>query len=141
MPRFRIFNHLFDRSVCPEDLLLLCKADLLGSCLTEEQYAGLEETLCSRLRTFRETTAQPGVTGPELIAAGFSSAEKKSAETFGLSLNEKGRLGCSGYHTDDPKIFAAGDMRLGATLVVTAISEGRAAAKAIDEYLEGYTNL
>ena len=76
-----------------------------------------------------------------LIAAGFSGAEKKSAETFGLSLNEKGRLGCSGYHTDDPKIFAAGDMRLGATLVVTAISEGRAAAKAIDEYLEGYTNL
>ena len=66
------FNHLFDRSVCPEDLLLLCKADLLGSCLTEEQYAGLEETLRSRLRTFRETTAQPGVTGAELIAAGFS---------------------------------------------------------------------
>jgi glutamate synthase (NADPH/NADH) small chain len=76
-----------------------------------------------------------------LIAAGFSGAEEKIAETFGLSLNEKGRLGSEGHRTSNPKIFTAGDARLGATLVVTAIAEGRAAAKKVDEYLEGYTNL
>ena len=65
------FNHLFDRAVNPEDLLLLCKADLLGSCLSEEQYAELEKKLRSRLHVFREMTAQPGVTGADLIAAGF----------------------------------------------------------------------
>ena len=76
-----------------------------------------------------------------LIAAGFSGAEEKTAEAFGLSLNEKGRIGGEGHRTSNPKIFTAGDARLGATLVVTAIAEGRAAAKEVDEFLEGYTNL
>ena len=76
-----------------------------------------------------------------LLAAGFAGAEEKTASAFGLSLNEKGLLGSSLYTTSDPKVFAAGDMRRGATLVVTAIAEGRAAARAVDEYLEGYTNL
>jgi glutamate synthase (NADPH/NADH) small chain len=39
------------------------------------------------------------------------------------------------------KVFAAGDMRRGQSLVVWAIAEGRAAAKEIDQYLMGYTNL
>ena len=73
--------------------------------------------------------------------AGFSGAEEKIATAFGLSLNEKNRLGRNDYGTDHPKVFAAGDMRLGATLVVTAIAEGRGVARAVDEYLEGYTNL
>ena len=76
-----------------------------------------------------------------LLAAGFSGAEERTAAAFGLSLNEKNRLGDDAYRTDDPKVFAAGDMRLGATLVVTAIAEGRRVARAVDEYLEGYTNL
>lgn len=65
------FNRLFDRSVCPEDLLLLCKSDLRGSCLTEDQYARYGEPLLEHLRVFRETMARPDVTGAELIAAGF----------------------------------------------------------------------
>ena len=39
------------------------------------------------------------------------------------------------------KVFAAGDMRRGQSLVVWAIAEGRAAAAEVDEYLIGYTNL
>lgn len=76
-----------------------------------------------------------------LLAAGFAGAEEKTAAAFHLSLNEKGRLGDAACRTSNPKVFAAGDMRLGATLVVTAIAEGRTAARAADEYLEGYTNL
>ena len=40
-----------------------------------------------------------------------------------------------------PGVFAAGDMRRGQSLVVWAIQEGRAAARQVDEYLMGYTNL
>ena len=76
-----------------------------------------------------------------LIAAGFSGAESSVAEAFGLSLDDKGRLGNADYKTANEKIFVAGDMRRGASLVVAAIAEGRACAKAVDEYLEGYTNL
>ena len=39
------------------------------------------------------------------------------------------------------KVFAAGDMRRGQSLVVWAIAEGRAVAAEVDEYLMGYTNL
>jgi glutamate synthase (NADPH/NADH) small chain len=43
----------------------------------------------------------------------------------------------STYKTSIPKIFAAGDMRRGQSLVVWAISEGRECAKSVDEYLTG----
>ena len=76
-----------------------------------------------------------------LIAAGFSGAEASVAAAFGLELDEKGRLGDGKHHTADPKIFTAGDMRRGASLVAAAIAEGRECAKAVDEFLEGYTNL
>ena len=65
------FNRLFDRSVCPEDLLLLCKADLLGSALDEVSYRPYEEVLRGHLADYRALTAEPGVTGDDLIAAGF----------------------------------------------------------------------
>ncbi len=76
-----------------------------------------------------------------LLAAGFTGAEASVAQAFHLALDGKGRLGGADYRTANEKIFAAGDMRQGASLVVTAIAEGRACAKAVDEYLEGYTNL
>lgn len=76
-----------------------------------------------------------------LVAAGFSGAEAGTASAFGLSLDGRGRLGDDGYRTADEKIFACGDMRRGASLVVWAIAEGRACARAVDGYLEGYTNL
>jgi len=45
------------------------------------------------------------------------------------------------YAAGPEKVFAAGDMRRGQSLVVWAIAEGRAAAAEVDEYLDGYTNL
>ena len=76
-----------------------------------------------------------------LLATGFSGAEPAAAETFGLALDDRGRLGDEGYRTADPKVFACGDLRRGASLVVWAIAEGRGCARAADEYLEGYSNL
>jgi len=78
-----------------------------------------------------------------LIAAGFLGSEKYVTDAFGVETdartNVKTKLG--DYHTSKAKIFAAGDIRRGQSLVVWAISEGRAAAKAVDEALMGYTNL
>ena len=65
------FNRVFDRSVCPSDLLLLCKADLLGSMVPEEAYTPTEAILQERLVDFNNTMAEPYVTGSDLVAAGF----------------------------------------------------------------------
>lgn len=78
-----------------------------------------------------------------LIAAGFTGAEPEVAKAFGVILDtrtnvhtEKGK-----YKTNRTKVFTAGDMHRGQSLVVWAIREGREAAREIDEFLNGYTNL
>ena len=78
-----------------------------------------------------------------LIAAGFTGCETYSADTFGVALNPRGNVDAApdSCATSVPRVFAAGDMRRGQSLVVWAIAEGEAAAKAIDESLMGYTNL
>ena len=77
-----------------------------------------------------------------LIAAGFVGSEEYIAKSFGVETDARGNIKTrSGYVTSDPKIYAAGDVRRGQSLVVWAISEGRNVAKAVDEALMGYTNL
>ena len=76
-----------------------------------------------------------------IIAAGFSGSEPGTAQAFGLKLNERGCLGDAAYRTENPKVFACGDMRRGSSLVVRAIAEGRACAREADLWLEGYTNM
>ena len=77
-----------------------------------------------------------------LIAAGFTGAETYIPESFGLPADARGNLATvSPYRTQEEKIFAAGDARRGQSLVVWAICEGRGAAKAVDEYLMGYSEL
>ncbi len=85
------FNRVFDRSVCPADLLLLCKADVLGSSMTETSYARIGGILRERLRDFETCMAGPAVTGAELIAAGFSPSP-----AFGRALEYAHRLQLSG---------------------------------------------
>ncbi len=76
-----------------------------------------------------------------LIAAGFIGANPKTAEAFGAAIDGRGNVDTKdGYRTANPKVFAAGDMRRGQSLVVWAIREGREAAAAVDAYLMGYTN-
>ena len=71
-----------------------------------------------------------------LIAAGFTGCEEYTAKVFGVDLTERGVVKTeSSYQTAKAKIFSAGDMRRGQSLVVWAISEGRECAKQIDKYL------
>ncbi len=78
-----------------------------------------------------------------LIAAGFLGTQGYVAEAFGVELNERTNVKTevNKYATSVEKVYTAGDMHRGQSLVVWAIREGREAARAVDEYLMGYTNL
>lgn len=78
-----------------------------------------------------------------LIAAGFLGSEKYVTEDFGVEVDARTNVKTASgeYKTSKDKIFTAGDMHRGQSLVVWAISEGRKVAKAVDESLMGYSNL
>lgn len=78
-----------------------------------------------------------------LIAAGFLGCEDYTAQAFGTELSARNTVqteNCS-YATAVDKVFTAGDMHRGQSLVVWAIAEGRECAREIDEYLMGYSNI
>jgi glutamate synthase (NADPH/NADH) small chain len=78
-----------------------------------------------------------------LLALGFTGPEKTLSSQLGLELdfrsNYKAEYGK--YQTNVPNVFTAGDMRRGQSLIVWAISEGREAARQVDIYLMGSSNL
>ena len=78
-----------------------------------------------------------------LIAAGFLGSEVYTTNTFGVQCNERTNVktNVNSYKTSVDRVYTAGDMHRGQSLVVWAIEEGREAAKEIDESLMGYTNL
>ncbi len=77
-----------------------------------------------------------------LLAMGFLHPERaEMLEELGVVLDERGNIQAQNYQTQNPKVFAAGDMRRGQSLVVWAISEGREAAREIDLHLMGESNL
>ena len=105
-----------------------------------------KRTLCERAGT--EKTLPCDLL---LIAAGFTGCEEYTASAFGVSLGARGTVvtaipdgeqkpsesfsSDTGYATDVSKVFTAGDMHRGQSLVVWAIAEGRECAKQIDEFL------
>ena len=70
-------------------------------------------------------------------------ATKPPLSTLGVELDPRGnvRANTADYQTSLGKVFSAGDMRRGQSLVVWAIREGRLCARAIDEFLMGTTSL
>lgn len=81
-----------------------------------------------------------------LLAMGFVSPVHAFLEAFGIDKDARGNARASteavgGYATNVGKVFAAGDVRRGQSLVVWAIREGRQAARAVDEFLMGVTEL
>ena len=81
-----------------------------------------------------------------LLAMGFVSPVATILEAFGVDKDARGNAkagteAAGGYKTNVDKVFAAGDMRRGQSLVVWAIREGRQAARAVDEYLMGASEL
>jgi len=79
-----------------------------------------------------------------LLAMGFvHPVHEGMIKTLGLELDQRGNVKADTekYQSSNPKVFAAGDMRRGQSLVVWAIREGRQAAHAVDKYLMGSTDL
>jgi len=81
-----------------------------------------------------------------LLAMGFTHPLAPVLEAFGVEKDARGNArahteASGGYATNVAKVFAAGDMRRGQSLVVWAIREGRQAARAVDEYLMGHSEL
>jgi glutamate synthase (NADPH/NADH) small chain len=81
-----------------------------------------------------------------LLAMGFVAPAAQVLGAFGVEKDARGNAkattdgdGC--YKTNVDKVFAAGDMRRGQSLVVWAIREGRQAARAVDEFLMGASDL
>jgi glutamate synthase (NADPH) small chain len=81
-----------------------------------------------------------------LLAMGFTGPVASVLDAFGVDRDGRGNArahteAAGGYRTNVDKVFAAGDLRRGQSLVVWAIREGRQAARAIDEYLMGSSTL
>lgn len=81
-----------------------------------------------------------------LLAMGFVSPVASVLEAFGVERDNRGNAkaateAVAAYKTNVGKVFAAGDMRRGQSLVVWAIREGRQAARAVDEFLMGASDL
>jgi glutamate synthase (NADPH/NADH) small chain len=81
-----------------------------------------------------------------LLAMGFVNPVATVLEAFGVDKDARGNAKAStdftgGYATNVDKVFAAGDMRRGQSLVVWAIREGRQAARSVDEFLMGKSDL
>ena len=78
-----------------------------------------------------------------LIAAGFLGSEKYVTDDFKVELDGRTNIKTepSRYATSIDKVYAAGDVHRGQSLVVWAISEGRNVAREVDKDLMGYTNL
>ena len=81
-----------------------------------------------------------------LLAMGFVSPVQSVLDVLGVAKDTRGNAkaateGAGCYATSVPKVYTAGDMRRGQSLVVWAIREGRQAARAVDEFLMGYSEL
>ena len=76
-----------------------------------------------------------------ILALGFTGPEKTLSGQLGIEIDMRNNYKASNYQTNIPHIFTAGDMRRGQSLIVWAISEGREAAREVDLFLMGSTNL
>jgi glutamate synthase (NADPH/NADH) small chain len=91
----------------------------------------------------RDLRAVPGSEFTEpadvvLIAIGFSHPEHEGAvEQLGVDLDARGNVKAPVYETSQAGVFACGDARIGQSLVVTAIAEGRRCARVVDRHLGG----
>jgi glutamate synthase (NADPH/NADH) small chain len=78
-----------------------------------------------------------------LLAMGFLGPERKGLlESAGVKLTERGNVWRdANWMTSIPGVFTAGDMQRGQSLIVWAIAEGRSAARGVDLYLMGKSDL
>ena len=105
-----------------------------------------------KLHCMRVDAAMQPIAGSEfelradlvLLAMGFvHPVHEGMIAGLGVKLDARGNVGANvnDYRTSLDKVFAAGDMRRGQSLVVWAIREGRQAARSVDQFLMGETSL
>jgi glutamate synthase (NADPH/NADH) small chain len=97
-----------------------------------------------KARSFREISGTEMTVPCELalLAMGFLHPQHQGLlDLLGVDYDEAGNVKCNRYQTSVESVFSAGDMRRGQSLVVWAISEGREAARAVDEFLCGVSYL
>ena len=76
-----------------------------------------------------------------LLALGFTGHEPDLIDRLALKTDDNNQIITNNFQTSVPKIFSAGDMRRGQSLIVWAISEGREAAYEVDKFLMGSSKL
>ena len=77
-----------------------------------------------------------------LLAMGFTGPERSAIDQLGVKLTDRGTVWRDEtWMTNVPGVFAAGDMQRGQSLIVWAIAEGRSAARGVDQWLTGHSQL
>lgn len=78
-----------------------------------------------------------------LLAMGFTAPVRQVLDAFAVEADQRGNVAANtdDYQTSRAKVFAAGDMRRGQSLIVWAIREGRQCARSVDEFLMGSSTL
>lgn len=117
-------------------------------------HVGVTKLSCDKVERVRQPDGRPTIrelpgTGFELeadlvlLAMGFASPERQGLlEQLGVALDTRGHVATDGaQRTSVERIFSAGDMRRGQSLLVWALSEGRKTAHAIDRFLMGRSDL
>lgn len=113
---------------------------LTGIKIVELEWDIPESTDSETRPTFVEKPETERVLPADLVlfAMGFRHPEHGVLSQLGVELNDSGNAKTvDGYKTEVDKVFTAGDMRRGQSLVVWAIAEGRECARQVDEYLMG----
>jgi glutamate synthase (NADPH) small chain len=97
----------------------------------------------SSIPGFVAITFEPFLADLVLLAMGFTGPQKAGLlEGFGVALTDRGNVvRDQRWMTNVDGVFTAGDMQRGQSLIVWAIAEGRSAARVIDEYLMGESQL
>ena len=117
------------------------KGNLKGIKLVDVEWTKNEETGKYSLNELKET-ARTIPCELALLAIGFVHPQFEGMlQQLGVEIDSGGNVKDEGYKTNLEKVFVAGDMRRGQSLVVWAISEGREAARAVDEFLMGTSML
>ena len=121
----------------------------------KDKNGNLSKLICVKLESKKDEKTgrmmMAEVTGSEfelpcemvLIAAGFLGSQKYVTDAFGVEVDGRTNVKTApdSFATNVPKVFTAGDMHIGQSLVVRAIRQGRDVAREVDKCLMGYTNL
>ncbi|ODU09465.1 MAG: glutamate synthase [Rubrivivax sp. SCN 71-131] len=134
---------------CMREFAIATQAFVAGSGKARGQVAGLDTVQVQwegARMVERPDSARRWKADLVLLAMGFVAPAAELLEAFGVERDARGNARAAtdavhGYRTSAAKVFAAGDMRRGQSLVVWAIREGRQAARAIDEFLMGHSVL